>query len=474
MSLFPLFANLEARPVLVLGGGVVAARKVEALLEAGAEVHLAAPELTHSLRALVQEGHIQHLQGPFRSSWLDDKWLAVVATSDTKLNALVARHAQARRLLVNVVDDATLSSFHSPARLRRGPFTVAISSGGQAPALARRLRAQLETSVDETWGPLGDLAARHRQAIRHTFPDLAARRRFHDWLLDGPVSEHLRRARAEQAEQSLLEALARNQPPVSSPGHVTLVGAGPGDPGLLTIKALRALQQADVIVHDRLVGNGILDLARRDAVRIDMGKRVGGDHEATQSGIHQLLLKHAQAGEHVVRLKGGDSLIFGRGGEELEFLRAHGIAYDVVPGISAAIACAAYAGVPLTHRDHSQSLHLATVHRKQVLRTQDWAALAREHHTLALYMPVSQLEEVTRQLLAHGRSHDTPFALVENGTRPEQRVVTGPLHALPDVARQHAIKAPALLLIGETAALATQLGWFGRCIPGDTATARAA
>lgn len=474
MSLFPLFANLDSRPVLVLGGGVVAARKVEALLEAGARVSVAAPALTLCLQRQARDGRITHLAGAFRPAWLDGVWLVVAATSDAAVNRQVARHAEARHIFINVVDDAELSTFHAPARLRRGPLTLAISTGGQAPALARRLRAQLEAQLDESWGTLARLAARHRGRIRDTFHDLATRRRFYDWLLDGPVGAWLRKAQPEQAERAMLEALDTPPATLAHAGRATLVGAGPGDPGLLTLKALRALQQADVILHDRLIGPGILDLARRDAERIDVGKRVGGDHDATQARIHRLLLEHTRAGRHVVRLKGGDPLVFGRGGEELEFLREHDIAYEVVPGISAALACAAHAGVPLTHRQHAQSVHLTTAHRAHDLQPGDWAALAREHHTVALYMAVSQIDLLTRQLLAHGRAADTPFALVENGTRPEQRVLTGTLQALPALARRHHIQAPSLLIVGEVAALAPRLAWFGRCIGGDEVLASAA
>lgn len=470
--MYPLFANLTGCTVLVIGGGAVAARKVDALLEAGAMVRVGAPRLTASLARLARTGHIQHLSESFRPDWLDGAWLVIAATSDHATNARVACHAEARRIFVNVVDDAELSRFHAPARLRRGPLTLAISSGGAAPALARRLRGHLETVLDSSLGYLAELAARHRARIRWAFPDVASRHRFYDDLVDGPVAVLLRQARPEAAEQVLLRQLVTPATPAA--GSVALVGAGPGDPDLLTIKALRALQRADVIVHDRLVGAGILDLARRDALRVDVGKHRGGDHEATQQRIHRLLREHAQAGRHVVRLKGGDPLVFGRGGEELEFLRAHGIRYEVIPGITAAIACAAHAGVPLTHRGYASSLHITTTHRAHELSSRDWRELAREQQTLAIYMAASQLDTLPRRLIAHGRAPDTPFALVENGSRADQRVVTGRLDQLARLARQHQIHAPALLIIGEVAALAKQLAWFGHCIHGDTALPPAA
>ncbi|HEX6832127.1 MAG TPA: uroporphyrinogen-III C-methyltransferase, partial [Rudaea sp.] len=251
------------------------------------------------------------------------------------------------------------------------------------------------------------------------------------------------------------------------------VGAGPGDPGLLTLRALRALNEADVILHDRLVAAEILELARRDALRIEVGKEAG-HHRVTQDQIHALMLEHARAGRRVVRLKGGDPFVFGRGGEELEFLRAHGIAYEVVPGITAAVACAAYAGVPLTHRDHSQSVHLVTAHCKASLDTLDWRALAAERQTLAIYMGVAQLAQLRDRLIAHGRAASTPFALIENGSRPEQRVITGTLGELAEKQRQSGVQSPALLILGEVAALATQLAWFGADAPGTRGWADAA
>ena len=244
-------------------------------------------------------------------------------------------------------------------------------------------------------------------------------------------------------------------------GLVQLVGAGPGDPGLLTLHAARALAEADVVLHDRLVSADVLALSHRDAELIEVGKRVGGDHHATQARIHDLLVKHASAGKRVVRLKGGDPLVFGRGGEELEVLRAHGIPFEVIPGITAAVACAAYAGIPLTHREHAQSLRLLTAHAQDGDAEHDWATLSQANQTLAFYMGVSGLARLRDNLIAHGRAASTPFALVENGSRPEQRVIAGTLDELPELARRHAVQAPALLVVGEVAAFASQLHWFG-------------
>jgi uroporphyrin-III C-methyltransferase / precorrin-2 dehydrogenase / sirohydrochlorin ferrochelatase len=372
---------------------------------------------------------------------------------------VIATFVGLRRIFVNVVDDAALSSFHVPAVVDRAPLTIAISSGGEAPMLARLLRERLETLLDHSLGALATLAARLRRRIRLRHPNLAARRNFYESLFAGPVATLLRQGRPEEARRTAEQALAAVR--VASTGSVVLVGAGPGDPGLLTLRALRALNEADVILHDRLVSAEVLDLARRDAERIEVGKQAG-HHHTTQDGIHALLLQHAQAGRRVVRLKGGDPFVFGRGGEELEFLRDHGIPYEVVPGITAAVACAAYAGVPLTHRDHAQSVRFVTAHCQSSRDTLDWAALAQERQTLAVYMGVAELAELRMRLIEHGRAPSTPFALIENGSRPEQRVITGTLADLAERAASHAVRSPALLILGEVAALASSLAWFGQ------------
>ncbi|MGP1667017.1 MAG: siroheme synthase CysG, partial [Rhodanobacter sp.] len=317
---------------------------------------------------------------------------------------------------------------------------------------------RLESLLDHSIGPLAALAAKLRKRIRRRYPELASRRRFYETLLRGPVATLLRQQQPKLAAAAAEQAL--RQPREVLAGSVVLVGAGPGDPGLLTLRALRALNEADVILHDRLISPEVLELARRDAERIEVGKQAG-IHHTTQEGIHALLLQHARAGHRVVRLKGGDPFVFGRGGEELEFLRDHGIPYEVVPGITAAVACAAYAGVPLTHREHAQSVRFVTAHCRASMDTLDWPALAQERQTLAVYMGVAGLDVVQAQLLAHGRASDTPFALIENGSRADQRVVTGTLANLVARARVHEVRSPALLILGEVAALASRLAWFG-------------
>ncbi len=475
--LFPLFADLRGRTVLVVGGGPVARRKTEALLAAGARVRVGAPRLIAELAALAGAGTIEHRDGDFAEGWLDDAWLAIAATDDAAINTAVAAAGEARRILVNVVDDAEASSFHVPARIERGPLQIAISSGGGAPMLARHLRERFETQVDEAFGALAALLTRERERIRARYPGLRERRRFFERVLEGPLLQRLRQGKALAAGRIFDAALAASSSKAAH-GSVVLVGAGPGDPGLLTLRGLRALNEADVILHDRLVSAEVLALARRDAEFIEVGKQAN-QHHVTQDRIHALMLQHARAGKRVVRLKGGDPFVFGRGGEELEFLRAHGIAYEVVPGITAALACAAYAGVPLTHRAHAQSVRFLTAHAAdapdpQSLDTLDWRSLAAERQTLAVYMGVGGLDALRERLVAHGRSPATPFALIENGSRPNQRVIVGTLGDLPERAREHAVQSPALLILGEVAALAAELHWFGALPLSASRLARAA
>ncbi|MDN5841974.1 MAG: siroheme synthase CysG [Alcaligenaceae bacterium] len=459
MNHFPLFADLHGKDVLVVGGGAVAERKARSLLSAGACVTVGAPEIGRSLRTLQAGGTIRCINTSFAEDWLDDIWLVIAATNDRSLNQQVAAAAQARRLFCNVVDDPELSSFQVPAIVDRAPLTIAISSGGSAPVLARRLRERIESLFDHSLGTLAELARQKRPEIRRALPDLAARRGFYDWLLDGPVFQALRRGHEDEAQTLLDDALAAGQ--TIRPGKVVLVSAGPGDPGLVTLKALRALNEADIILHDRLVSREILGLARRDATMIHVGKTPGEDHEATQSRIHRLMVEHAEQGRYVVRLKGGDAFIFGRGGEELEYLADHGITYEVVPGITSALACAAYSGVPLTHRDHAQSVRFITAHRHKHASPEEWRAMALPGQTLVFYMGVGQLDGLAAQLIGNGRTPDTPFALVENGSMNSQRALYGTLGELAGQAAKHSIRSPALLILGEVAALGPRLAWFG-------------
>ena len=459
-----MFADLRGRSVLVIGAGEVAERKVRLLREAGAHVQLVALEIVAAdLREWVAAapagaGSVSWLAREFDESQLDGATLVVAATDDPSLNDRVAGAARARHLLCNVVDDAERSGFIVPAIVDRSPLVIAVSSGGAAPVLARLARERIETLFDESFGTLARLLEAWRGRIKRAFPDVSARRRFYEGVVRGKVADLVRRQQPSAAGDEIARQVAA--PDRDQRGSVVLVGAGPGDPGLLTLNALRALQSADVILHDRLVSDEVLALARRDATRIPVGKSARS-HSVPQERIHELMLEHARAGRRVVRLKGGDPFVFGRGGEELEVLAQHGIPFEVVPGITAALACGAYAGVPLTHRDHAQSVRFVTAHCGESIDTLDWASLARPRQTLALYMGVAALGRIREQLLRHGRAPATPVAIIENGSRREQRVTLAALDQLDDVALRGGIQSPALLIVGEVAALSERLHWFG-------------
>jgi uroporphyrin-III C-methyltransferase/precorrin-2 dehydrogenase/sirohydrochlorin ferrochelatase len=452
---FPLFADLRDRPVLVVGGGAVAERKVRLLLDAGARIRLVAPEVTAWLD---ENPSIEICREHFGPQHFADVVLAIAATDERAVNEAVAAAGRARNVLVNVVDVAELSSFIVPAIVDRSPLVIAISTGGVAPVLARLVRERLESLLDGSFGRLAGLLERWRTRIKGGLPDVNARRRFYENVVRGRVAALVRSGNLPGAERELEHTLQQADAPRS--GSVVLVGAGPGDAGLLTLNALRALQEAEVILHDRLVSDEVLNLARRDADRICVGKMAGG-HSVSQGRINELLLEQARLGRRVVRLKGGDPFIFGRGGEELEFLAQHGIPFEVVPGITAAIACGAYAGIPLTHREHAQSVRFVTAHAGDSMDGLDWATLARERQTLALYMGVAGLGTIRDQLLRHGRAAATPVAIVENGSRASQRVVLATLADLEEAGRTAAVQSPALVIVGEVAALAGALHWFG-------------
>jgi uroporphyrin-III C-methyltransferase/precorrin-2 dehydrogenase/sirohydrochlorin ferrochelatase len=459
MRYFPLFLDLAGKPVLLVGGGDVAARKFALLSEAGAVVTVVAPALGAEMAAAVAAGSARHVEREFAAGDVQDVWLVVAATNHRAVNASVAAAANAARIPCNVVDDRELSSFIMPAIIDRSPVQIAVSTGGTSPVLARLIRERLETLLDGSLGPLAAFADRWRERVRARFADLGARRRFLSWMLTGPVAASLRAGRTQRAED--LTARALDDPASVPPGHVVLVGAGPGNAGLMTLQGLRALQEADVIIHDRLVSPEVLDLARRDAARFDVGKFVGGGG-ATQEEINALLVEHAQRGEYVVRLKGGDPFVFGRGGEEIDFLRAHGVSFEVIPGITAAVAAGAYAGVPLTDRRHAQAVRFLTGNSDEQLRQFDFSDLAAGRETLAFYMSVGRLAALRDKLLASAVDGTMPVAFIENASRNEQRVIVSSVEQMHRDAVLQKLKAPAMLIIGQVAGSAAELQWFGR------------
>ncbi|MCO4203701.1 siroheme synthase CysG [Aeromonas taiwanensis] len=456
MDYLPIFCQLDNKPVLLVGGGEVAERKARLLLDAGALLTVVAPELDPELAELAANGSIEWLAGEFAPQQLAGKWLVVAATDRREVNALVYQSANQARIFANVVDDPKRSSFIMPSIIDRSPLMVAISSGGKAPVLARLLREKLEAMLPQHLGAVATFAGSLRDRVKARFATMGERRRFWERLLGADrLGQALARGDHASAHQ-LADTLFAEES--KAHGEVVLVGAGPGDPGLLTLHALRQMQQADVVVYDRLVSDEVMALVRRDAKRIFVGKQAG-NHCVPQEGINQLLLDEAKKGQRVVRLKGGDPFIFGRGGEELETLVGTGIGFQVVPGITAASGCAAYAGIPLTHRDHAQSVRFVTAHGKGGAQDLDWPLLAKDRQTLVFYMGLSSCGVIREQLLAHGKGVDTPVALIERGTQPSQRVIRGTLDQLPELAV--GVESPALIMVGSVVTLADQLAWFG-------------
>lgn len=463
MDYFPIFLRLANEPVLVVGGGEVAARKIDLLLRTQAQVTVVAPELIESLAGKAAAGVLRYVPGEFQPELLDGMRLAIAATDKQSVNAWVAHQAERRNIPVNVVDDRDLSRFIMPAIVDRSPVVVAVGSSGDAPVLTRRLREKLESFLPQRLGDLARLAGKLRPSVKARLEHASTRRRFWENFFDGSIAADVLSGREDAAGQGILDrignSLTRFARQSKFAGEVTLVGAGPGDPGLLTLRALRAMQNADVILYDRLVSAEVLDLARRDAERIYVGK-APGSHHVSQEETNALLVKLAKEGKRVCRLKGGDPFIFGRGGEELEALAAEGIRFEVVPGVTAAAGCAAYAGIPLTHRDYAQALTFVTGHCKGEADNIDWSALSRPGHTVVFYMGLNQLENIVARLREHGVPETRAVAIVEQGTRPTQRVLTATLSNLVHQAAEARVESPALLIVGEVARLHEALHWF--------------
>ncbi|MEJ2643624.1 MAG: siroheme synthase CysG [Gammaproteobacteria bacterium] len=459
MDYLPLFHNLRGEPCLVVGGGVVAARKVRLLQQAGAAVTVVAPALCTVLEQEAADGRIRHLPREFEPADLGEAVLVIAATDQPAVNRQVSELARAQRLPVNVVDSPDLCTCIMPSILDRSPVMVAVSTGGKAPVLGRLLRARLETLIPSAYGRLAALAESYRPAVKERIPDGEARRRFWEDMLNGPLAEMVFAGRDGEARAHLEQALASAQGDGAPAGEVYLVGAGPGDPDLLTFRALRLMQQAEVVVYDRLVAPAIVDLTRRDAERIYVGKE-RNNHVVPQGQINRLLVDLAKQGKRVLRLKGGDPFIFGRGGEEIEILAEEGIPFQVVPGITAASGCASYAGIPLTHRDYAQSCVFATGHLKDGSLDLNWTQLVQPGQTAVFYMGLTGIAVICRQLIAHGMPAGTPAALVERGTSREQRVLIGTLETLPQIVTDSKVHAPTLTIVGEVVRLHERLKWF--------------
>lgn len=455
MHYFPLFHRLQDQTVLVVGGGDIALRKISLLRRAGCRLTVVAPKILDAIKAWPEcDTHERR----YEPADLDGAVLVVAATDDADLNQQVSEQARARRVLVNVVDTPDLCDVIFPSIVDRDPLIIAITSSGQAPVLARSIRAKLESTIPASYGQLAKLAARFRGAVKARFNNLDQRRYFWEKILNGTVADHVYAGRLSQAEHELQRQL--DAPEEAPLGEVYLVGAGPGDPDLLTFKALRLMQQADVVLHDRLVSEAILDLVRRDAERLYVGKR-RSEHAVPQQDINQLLVDLAKQSKRVLRLKGGDPFIFGRGGEEIDLLAAEGIPFQVVPGITAASGCASYTGIPLTHRDYAQSVRFVTGHLKDGSLDLPWMELASAQQTVVFYMGLLGLPKICNKLIQHGRSPDTPIALVQKGTTPEQRLWIGTLATMPDLIEQDPPQAPTLTIVGEVVSLHERLNWAG-------------
>jgi len=454
--------NIKHRQCLVVGGGKVAARKIALLLKAGAQVQVVAPELCREVNEMAQTGKIKHFDRSFDEKDICDTGacdsvLVIAATSNQAVNQRISELAKARSMPVNVVDQPHLCSFIMPSIVDRSPIQIAISTGGTSPVLARLLRTRLESYIPAAYGKLAQLVDGFRSKVIDKFPKSEQRRYFWEVILEGRVTELLFQGNEHAARHALQKAIDEDF--AEEAGEVYLVGAGPGDPDLLTFRALRLMQRADVVVYDRLVSQGILDLVRRDAELVYVGKE-RNNHAVPQENINQCLVRYAKEGKRVLRLKGGDPFIFGRGGEEIETLKENNVNFQVVPGITAAAGCSSYSGIPLTHRDYAQSCIFVTGHLKDGTVNLNWKALAHKNQTIVFYMGLQAVTVIHKELVANGLSDDTPAALIEQGTTENQRVHIGNLATLAEIVEREQVKAPTLIIVGDVVTLHDKLKWF--------------
>ncbi|MCG7981716.1 MAG: siroheme synthase CysG [Candidatus Thiodiazotropha lotti] len=458
MEFFPIFLNIRNKSCLVVGGGAVAERKIALLLKSAADVVLVSPELTHDLTTWRDMGHLNHQARGFQDEDINDRHLVIAATDDPQLNRHIAELAHAKRIPVNVVDQPELCSFIVPSIIDRSPVVAAVSTGGASPVLARLIRSRLESLIPAGYGRLANLCKRFRQRVKDHFNNPEDRRLFWDRVLEGGVAERVFSGHDEEADQ-LMERLLADPRLDQEMGEVYLVGAGPGDPDLLTFRALRLMQQADVVVYDRLVAKPILEMTRHDAEHVYVGKE-RDKHAMRQEEINKLLASLAKQGKRVLRLKGGDPFIFGRGGEEIDTLAAEGVPFQVIPGITAAAGCATYSGIPLTHRDYAQSVTFVTGHLKDGSMNLNWDMLAQPNQTVVFYMGLVGLPVICRELQAHGVSGDMPIALIQQGTTHMQRVFTGTLENILETVERERPKPPTLIIVGHVVELHEKLAWF--------------
>ncbi|HJE74725.1 MAG TPA: siroheme synthase CysG [Acinetobacter johnsonii] len=456
MDIFPISLKLQQQPCLIVGGGHIAYRKAVLLHKAGALIHVIAPDIDANLLQLVEESQGQYIQALYPAQiQLNDYRLVIAATDDYAVNTQVFEDCEALKILVNSVDDPPHCRFMVPAIVDRSPLVISVASNGTSPVLSRQIRTQLETSIPHGMGKLAEFSGKWRAAVKAKISNPDERRVFWEDLYASPLKEQVFHDNLTEADSLIEQALAEWKTPK---GEVYLVGAGPGDPELLTLKALRLMQQADVVIYDRLVSPAIMELCRRDATKIYVGK-ARSNHAVPQEGINALLVEYASKGQRVCRLKGGDPFIFGRGGEEIQELFAAGVPFQVVPGITAASGCSAYAGIPLTHRDYAQSVRFLTGHLKEGSPELPWDELVYQNQTLVLYMGLVGLEKICEKLIEHGQRPDMPVALISKGTTPEQKVVVGTLADIASKVEENHIQAPTLTIIGDVVSLREQLQW---------------
>lgn len=458
MDFFPIFLDIKNKPCLVCGAGDVAARKISLLLQAGARVRVVATRACSDVQTLAEQGKLTLELRPFEPNDIETACLVVAATDDGEVNRQVSELAKARSIPVNVVDQPELCSFIVPSIIDRSPVVAAVSTGGASPVLARLIRTRLEALIPAAYGRLAELANRFRDHVKQRFDSGVDRRLFWEKVLRGGVAERVFSGHMEEAEAAMQRALEQSDP-AASLGEVYLVGGGPGDPDLISFRALRLMQQADVVVYDRLVAPAIVEMTRRDAERIYVGKE-RDRHTMRQEKINELLVELARQGKRVVRLKGGDPFIFGRGGEEIDTLSAEGIPFQVVPAVTAASGCAAYAGIPLTHRDYAQSVTFVTGHLKDGTMNLNWEQLAQPHQTVVFYMGLLGLPVICRELIAQGVSPKMPIALVQQGTTENQRVFASTLEGIQELVEREQPKPPTLIIVGEVVQLHEKLRWY--------------
>ena len=459
MDHLPIFINIRKKPCVVIGGGDIALRKINLLLKAQAKVICLSPLFCKGIKNLSKDGHITLINKSFDQTDIKDYSIIIAATDDSSVNSSISAIAQVKKIPVNVVDSPELSSFIMPSIVDRSPLIIAVSSSGKAPVLSRIIRAKLETVIPSAYGILADIAGEYRQKVKDRFSTIKDRRAFWEAVFSGVIAEKVFSGRISEAKEDIQRQL--DDSVEMDLGEVYLVGAGPGDPDLLTFKALRLIQQADVVLYDRLVSKGVMELVRRDSELIYVGKKGGSDKSTRQVDINDQLVELAKSGKRVCRLKGGDPFIFGRGGEEIESLSEHGIPFQVVPGITAASGCSSYAGIPLTHRDYSQSCRFVTAHLKNGTTNLPWEEFIIDQQTIVFYMALSGANYICEKLMEYGMDKDMPIAIIEKGTMPEQKVYISSLIELPDLLEREDIHAPTLMIVGEVVKLNEKLNWYG-------------